>query len=315
MNLGLRRHGKQFFFCTACLEGRPQVLSCLVEGAPRPVLLPPGEGVKAALLAVHGRNSALAASDFVIMPDHVHFLLIADFDRDPGFDPLAFMHRWRDEAAGRAGFQRTGGSPPNPPGRALRWERGFWLALSFSSRQLAAIRAYIRGNPARALWKKAHPDRFRVMAGIRHPSLDPALEWSAMGDPTLLASPFRFPVRLTRKLPLEAQEGAITDAVECARRGMVPVCGFLSSAERELEGRLRAEPGTRWIKALPHGLPPDFDPPLDDSRDLAAGRLLLLTAFPPDVPAVPISRVHCETMNDRLSRLCGEAAEPIATHG
>ena len=136
-----------------------------------------------------------------------------------------------------------------------------------------------------------------------------------MGDPTLLASPFRFPVRLTRKLPSEAQEGAISEAVERARRGMVPVCGFLSPAERELERRLRAESGTRWIKALPHGLPPDFDPPLDDSRDLAAGRLLLLSSFPPDVPVAPISRVHCETMNARLPGLCGEAAEPIATRG
>lgn len=328
MNLGFRRHGRQFFFCTACLEGRPQVLSRLAEGAPRPVLLPPGEGVKAALLAVHGRNPALAVSDFVVMPDHVHFLLVVDFGRDPGFDPIGFMHWWRDEASRKAaeavGAQTAGGSAPEPPpggkpgfgGKApgrLVWEKGYWLSLAWYAPQRKAIRAYIRNNPARALWKKGHPDRFRVMAGIRHPSLDPAVRWSAMGDPTLLASPFRFPVRLTRKRPPEVQEDALTEALERARHGMVPVCGFLSPAERELERRLRDEPAARRIKALPHGLPPGYDPPLDDSRDLAAGRLLLLTAFPPDVPSAPITRAACEAMNARLPGLCGAAAEPIFT--
>ena len=110
MNLGFRRHGKQFFFCTACLEGRPQVLSRLVDGEKRPVLTPKGEGVKAALLAAHGWNAAFTMSDFIVMPDHVHFLLIVDFYRDPGFDPIAFMHCWR-EAATEAAAGGSGESP------------------------------------------------------------------------------------------------------------------------------------------------------------------------------------------------------------
>ena len=112
MKLGFRRHGKQFFFYTVCLEGRPQVLSRLVEGEKWPVLLPPGEGVKAALLAVHGWNEALTVSDFVIMPDHVHFLLIVDFDRDSSFDPISFIHWWREKAS-----QTAGGAAPEPPAK------------------------------------------------------------------------------------------------------------------------------------------------------------------------------------------------------
>ena len=38
-----RRFGRQFFSITLVLEGRPQALSRLVEGAKRPELLPPGE--------------------------------------------------------------------------------------------------------------------------------------------------------------------------------------------------------------------------------------------------------------------------------
>lgn len=321
MRMRFSRRGKQFFFFTFCVEGRKRVLSELVpeavdKGRGRPpappdgggnefahaVLSPRGENVLRWLLALHGQNPALVLSNRVVMPDHVHFLLMVDFDRDPGFDPLAFAHRFRREAGG------AGGAP-------VPWERSFWLALSLSSRQLAAIRRYIRGNPARALWKKAHPDRFRVMVGIRHASLDPALRWSAMGDPTLLASPFRFPVRLTRKRPVEAQEEAIAEAMERARCGMVPVCGFISPAERELERRLRAERGVRWIKTVPYGLPAGHDPSLEDSRALAEGRVLLLSSFPADVPVSPISRANCEAMNERILRLCGEAAAPIVTQG
>lgn len=323
MKLHFSKKGRQFFFFTFCVEGRLPVLSRLVAGPlakgreTRPLdgggnamahaeLLPPGEAVLRWLLALHGENSALVLSNRVVMPDHVHYLLVVDFDRDPAFDPMAFSHRFRREAG-----REAGGAGVSP----VLWERSFWLALSMTARQLAAIRRYIRGNPARTLWKKAHPDRFRVMSGIRHASLDPTLRWSAMGDPTLLASPFRFPVRLTRKLPLTNQEWALEEVVERSRRGMVPVCGFISPAERELERRLRAEAETRWIKAVPHGLQPGHDPSLEDSQALAEGRLLLLSSFPPDVPISPISRANCEAMNARILALCGEAAAPVLTQG
>ena len=323
MKLQFRRHGKQFFFYTACLRGRPQLLSRLEEGAKYPILLPPGEGVKSVLLGVHAANPALTMSDFVIMPDHVHFLLIVDFDRDPAFDPITFIHGWMEEAA-RA-IQTAGGAAPEPPiygqqgfggatpGRLAIWEKGYWISLAWYAEQRKAIRLYIRNNPARALWKRAHPDRFRVLSGIRHASLDPSLPWSAMGDVTLIASPFRFPVRLTRRLPLEAQEEALAEAIDRAQRGMIPVCGFISPAEHELERRLRAEPGARWIKTVPHGLRQGYDPSVEDSRAIADGRLLLLSSFEPAVPASPITRANCELMNARVLSLCGAAADPIRT--
>ncbi len=297
MHLQFHHHGKQFFFFTACLQGRPQVLSTLVEGEKRPLLTPLGEAVKAVLIGTHGRNPALTMSDYVIMPDHVHFLLIADYDRDPTSAPITFMHEWRELAA------------------PLVWERGYWISLAWYAEQRKAIRAYIRGNPARALWKRAHLDRFALHQRLRHASLDPALPWSGVGDLTLIASPFRFAVRLTRHREVAEQEAAIAEAVERAQRGMIPVCGFISPAERELQRRLRAEPTARWIKTVPHGLRPGYDPSLEDSRAIANGQLLILSSFPPDVPGDSITRANCELMNSRILALCGAAAEPIQTVG
>lgn len=321
MRMRFQRQGRQFFFFTFCVEGRRPVLARIAKGRgtepPEPPgafprgrrlhgggnaeahmeLLPGGERVLSFLKNLHGRNPALTASDFVVMPDHVHFVLIVDFNRDPGFQPLSFAHRFMEKTSESPAF----------------WESDFWLALSFSSRQLSAIRRYIRHNPARALWKAEHPDLFARHAGVRHPILDSALRWSVCGSLTLLGSPFLFPVRLTRRRTVESQEPEIAEALERARCGMIPVCGFLSPAERELERRLRAEPRARWIKMVPHGLPLRYDPSFEDSRAFAGGRLLVLSSFPAEIPVSPISRGNCDLMNERILHLCGPAAEPINT--
>ena len=363
------------------------MLSRLVEGAKRPELTRAGACVKALWLAVHGLNPALTASEFVIMPDHVHLLLIVNYDLDPGFKPLVFLHWFMEEsermiaAAGakRAGRATDGGCTPEPPkavgasrasaapelrvadlaadwaallptsmratycprlqpasvaetagrgsgvqpasvaetasrGSGVKppsfaaspalWDRRFWLDLSFDARQLAAIRRYIRGNPARALWKRRHPDRFACHPRIRHRILDPALPWSACGELTLLASPFLLAVSLTRKKALAEHEAEIAALVEKARQGWVIVCGFLSPGEKELARRLREEPRARWIKTLAQGLPPRYDPSLADSRELAAGRLLILSALP---VGAPFDWNTCHKMNDLAAAMCRRA--------
>ena len=73
-----------------------------------------------------------------------------------------------------------------------------------------------------------HPDRFMRYANIRHPALDPSRRWDALGNPTLLASPFLLPVRLTRRLSVKEHNDAIDAIVVKARMGAIPVSGFIS---------------------------------------------------------------------------------------
>ena len=114
MKLEFRHSGLQFFFVTLTLEGRPQALSRLVEGEARPTLLPAGETVQAFLRAFHAVCPAVTISDRVIMPDHVHFLMIVRYDLAPTFNPL-----WASFALMRAiegAWSRTdGGFAPAPP--------------------------------------------------------------------------------------------------------------------------------------------------------------------------------------------------------
>ena len=212
----------------------------------------------------------------------------------------------------------AGGIPPSVPHSPPLFERSPYIELSFDSRQLKAIRRYIRLNPARKLWRLAHPDLFRRMTGLHHPFLDPHRSWSAIGDATLFASPFLFHVRLTLKKTVEEHKAAIDEIVEKARRGFIPVSGFISPGEREALRRLKAEPRARFIKLLPCALPPRYDPSAEDSRELAAGRLLILSGFSqtPALSAIEMRknpavahafRQNCLAMNDLAAALCAAA--------
>ena len=379
MKMQFHHAGRQFFFITIAIErqcagknsptpqgfgGAPQgVLSRLVDERSRPALLPCGEIVKAQLVAMHRCFPCATISDFVIMPDHVHFLLIVDYSQDPTFSPLWATHRLMDAAEILWALERgtDGGSAPEPlealaqaiaaaranrsqlivgnhavlpqgknsptpagvrgrqapvpsPAPAapqgLRWNRRCFIELSFDARQLKAIRRYIRLNPARALWKARHPDRFIRFANIHHPVLDPARRWDAMGNLTLLASPFLHHVRLTMRKTVEEHAAEIDGIMERAVRGLVPVSGFISPGEKELLRRLKAEPQARFIKTVPFSLPPRYDPSAEDSRELAADRLLILSGFLQGTPDSRENlRARCNIMNSLAAALCSKAAE------
>lgn len=286
------------------------------------------------------------------MPDHIHFLLILDYEQAPWFNPLWFSFvlveaielAWSIDEKPRGGCQNnegTGALPPRPclpedaggsrppeeilgevlarsrrcardyeilreldempqgsgggasvrssflapqstlppsPSK-LRFDRHPCIEISFDARQLKAIRRYIRLNSARAIWKREHPDRFHCFENIRHQVLDPSRKWSAIGNLTLLASPLLFHVRLTLKKSVAEHEKTIAEILGRARRGWIPVSGFLSPGKVEVLRRLKADPIARFIKVLPFALPVRYDPSTEDSRELAADRMLLLSGF------------------------------------
>ena len=394
MRLEYSRAGKQFFFVTLGVAERRPVLSRLIDEKSRPELTKLGEMVRAALRALHRVWTAVTVSDYVIMPDHIHYLLIVDYGRDKSISPLFLAYRLADvvemataeakerteartpappsarvadqdasfateppngaanekqlaeervakmaglfkaavEAANRTAAagslkvetglrfgEAAGGAGARAPVRSVIFARDCYIELSFDSRQLKAIRHYIKLNPARALWKLRHPDLFLCHRAIKAHRLAPLapMSFDGVGALTLLGSPFLFHVRLTLKKTVSEHAAAIEEIVEKARRGMVPVSGFISPGEKEALKRLKAEPRARFVKLLPYALPSRYDPSAEDSREIAAGRLLILSPFR-DTPGIsslemkrsPSSahafRRNCLAMNDIAAKLCDE---------
>ena len=123
MKLDFNHSGRQFFFLTLTVAGREAILSRLVDEKTRPTLTEIGEVVKAGLLALHLVNEAVTLSDFVIMPDHFHFIMIIDYGRDKTASPLYLAHRLLDAVEGY--LERTGAlAPPNPACGGVRFRVG-----------------------------------------------------------------------------------------------------------------------------------------------------------------------------------------------
>ena len=372
MKLEFYQSGRQFFFITLAVEGRKKVLAEVVEetheergqapepprrrALPRSVPSALGERVVALWLKLHTLCPALTASNFVIMPDHVHLLLMVDFARLQGrFNPLVFIHWFRDWSS-RAGDVEPVAPrnwfefyEPGEVSRVIAWEEGFWLDLAMGSRHLKAIRHYMKLNPARLLWKLRHPDRFKVVkvatarlfaheergqapepprvgrapeapggvggSGVPPaPRLPPVL--TALGDIGLLGSPFLLHVRLTLKKTVAEHAVAIDEIIEKAKRGCIPVSGFISPGEKEVLRRLRAEPHVRFVKLVPFALPPRYDPSAEDSRELVADRLAIVSLQPETAAirtldirrsqaAAHAFRANCLAMNNLAAALCG----------
>ena len=357
MKLEFYQNGRQFFFITLAVAGRKKILAEVVEDTheergqapepprgigsskrrvlPRSVPSALGERVVALWLKLHTLCPALTASNFVIMPDHVHLLLMVDFARLQGrFNPLVFIHWFRDWSS-RAGDAEPV-APRNwfefyEPGeveRVIAWEEGFWLDLAMGSRHLKTIRHYMKLNPARLLWKLRHPDRFKVVrvatarlisndggSGVSPaPRLPTVL--TALGDIGLLGSPFLLHVRLTLKKTVAEHAAAIDEIVEKAKRGYIPVSGFISPGEKEVLRRLKAEPRVRFVRLVPFALPSRYDPSAEDSRELAADRLAIVSLQPETAAirtldirrsqaAAHAFRANCLAMNDLAAALCG----------
>ena len=418
MKLKYARSGRQFFFVTLVVAERRKVLSSLAgldvgervgatKRAKRPALLPLGEIVVAALRAVHRVWPGVTISDYVVMPDHIHFLLIVNYDCCGGASPLFISHRLVDAVEmTQARLEMRNGrglAPPHPstsaldshfttftaaapgsirsvdqnlderriefmaglleeaaavaretaqgglkverglrfgelrgdqitvqnrawkgagaraPVRSVVFDRDCYIELSFDSRQLKAVRRYIALNPARAIWKARNPDLFLCRRAIKSARFEAfaSRRFDAVGSLPILGSPFLFHVRLTLKKTVAEHAEAIDEIISKAWRGMIPVSGFISPGEKEALRRLKAEPAARFVKMLPYSLPEHYDPSAEDSREIAQGRLVILSAFP-DTPAIsaldmkrnPAAahtfRKNCLDMNDLAARLCGE---------
>ena len=143
MNLRFARHGLQFFFITLCVSGRRKMLSRIVDEKSRPSLTPLGECIAALWRHLHTLNPALTASNSVIMPDHVHLLLIVNFDRDPTFRPLVFIH-WFMEETERMMAATDGGGSPRPSQSGIAPSGWIFHSLRGNSKPFAAIFGSIR---------------------------------------------------------------------------------------------------------------------------------------------------------------------------
>lgn len=170
------------YFVTICAHERACLFGDIIDGEMR--LNEWGEIVQQTWDAVPGHFSNVALDQFIIMPNHVHgIILLNDDDRvgathaspvivahdhgrathasplPPGPKPQsigAIVGSFKSAATKRINLLRN--SPAQPV-----WQRNFYEHVIRNDRDLAAIRDYIAGNP----WNWADDDHHRCAQSHR----------------------------------------------------------------------------------------------------------------------------------------------------
>ena len=104
------------------------------------------------------RFAAFVALDaFMLMPDHVHGLLLFD-KNEPSGPPPPYENRFAPQydnlAAGLRGFKAGIGSYARSQGLPFQWQARFYDRIVRSDQELTRVRDYIRTNPRR--WQTEH---------------------------------------------------------------------------------------------------------------------------------------------------------------
>ncbi len=336
-------------------------------------LTPLGEIVLECWREIPGQWPMISLIDAVVMPDHFHGLLFVKSPLPEGKalgnvigsfksrSTSRILGRTRPSAeqseyasAGRARRQVAGSAAgrvrPQVAGSAAGrvrpafWAEGFVDTILFRERQLAAMAAYIRDNPARLAEKRANPGLFHRVANLSLPLDCGRLcgHFEALGNSHLLKRPLH-QVQCSRrffawrrvfkpggglKIARDAAGEPLVEhtsrdyaerlaaALDAAAHGAVVLSPCISDGERQI-AREVMERRLPLVALNNKGFAPLQKPAGRYFDACASGRLLLLApaAWPYSTQEKTMTRDDATALNRICQWLAGEDAAAIDYHG
>lgn len=288
-----------WYFVTINTHGSRALFGAVVNG--RMVLNEAGRMVQSVWDNLPLHYPGIAVDAAVVMPNHFHGIVrLAGRDRSPGEGQDRSPEEGRDRSPARtdagAGLRASPLSLPDivrnfksyttsqyfkhfcPNGHApdKLWHRNYWDVIVRDARALAAIRNYIRDNPAH-------------YARVMH-----AGEPRLVGNAELLRLP---------KVGFLASRGDATPHGDLPMKpGEAILSGFLSPMERAVfKAGLEHRRPMIWV--VPLGI--DGQLPAPAARALDEGRLLMISPFPDSIESPSLRRaawcneyvlVHCDRL-------------------
>lgn len=165
--------------------------------------------------------------------------------------------------------------------------------------QIGCVRNYIRDNPRRLLIKRLHPDFFQ-----RYMHLNIAgREYAAYGNIFLLRHDYLMPVRIHRRWSKREFEAYEDECLSEIAKGAIAVSPFIHPAEKAIRAKA-LNMGASVIHLRHEGFEVRFKPKGEDFTLCAAGRLLLLSAWPGNtVCRTAAGHTEFHAMNDMANNI------------
>ncbi len=225
-----------------------------------------GEKVKNEMLAMTHNNPKLQIKRYVIMPDHIHFVLqVTEYLEKPVGSNIAVFTKSCSQAYTRL-FNLS---------KFTTLFKPFDDEIIFNHEQLDRAIKYIVDNPRRYLLKRQYPDLFK---GHLHIVID-GHEYAAYGNIFLLKAVYLLPVRVHRHWSQAEFDQYTAKCLEEIAFGAIPITPAIHKAEKDIV-RSAIDGGGSVILLRDLAFNERFKPQGELFDLCAAGRLLLLAPWP-----------------------------------
>lgn len=255
-----------------------------------------GECVRQELIRIPEKDLRIRLRRYVIMPDHIHFVLSVteELDRPIGKYIAPFT------AACSKAHSRLAALPS-----VVTLFKPFDDSIIFDSIQFKRAIKYVEDNPRRYILRRRYPDLFNrnmhLCVGDH--------EYAAYGNLFLLKSIRLMPVRIHRRWSPDQFKAYREECLAAIEDGAVPISPAIHKAEKEIiEEAIRRGSPLILLRDLSFG---ERFKPQGKYFDLCAdGRLLLLSPWPDNIARTSrAGYAEFHTMNDHAKAIADLPAE------
>lgn len=240
----------------------------------------------------------VAVYQYIVMPDHVHFLIHVKERLDRPIGSLIGIIKsyisleWHRQAPQSTEYDI--------------FTDGYNDKIIYKHRSLDDVFKYIKHNPYRLAIRKSRPDFFRK---IRNIFID-RREIQAYGNLFMLRNPFKYSLVIHRSDDENKFNAKLEECIYYAMNGGIIVSAFISKREKEIRRKVE-EAGGRLILIHDRPFEEREKPSKHDFNLCCEGRLLIIS--PIDYLSIAKSdhpsRKQCLDMNSLAETIAGGNAE------
>lgn len=267
-------------------DRRPLFGTLVFDPIPKIVLTAYGARlVKEEIPKIHAIYPEVYVWHYVIMPDHIHFILRVG-------KPLPRNKTLGAVIGGfKSGCNKLYREMGGEPGRGV-FQPKFNDRILMNDGQLSNWHTYINDNPRRLALKVKHPDLFTVLYDKKICDVNCQI----VGNRFLLDYPEKMAVIVHRSDSHEEHQRHCEEWLACGARGGVLVSASIAPREKEI-CRTAMELGYRIISLAHEGFRPLYKPVGRSFDACVEGRLLKISPWPYNPRPVKITRSHCLFLN------------------
>lgn len=269
------------------ITGDPHYLSDHPSGLGTKIILSPlGEIIKSKILAFPDFVPHAETYRFVIMPDHIHWLLRV---RQRLLKPIT-----SHIAASMGACTTAFALPAISPGKRFEpvFEPGINDRHLSKAGQLNTLKDYIADNPRRRLIKRLYPDFFQRNIRI----ILNSESYDAFGNAFLLKRDWLKPVHVRRRFTQAETESYIKECLVAVANGAVLISPFIHPAEKEIKSKA-LEMGGSVIRVSLSGFGKLFSPYKSEFELCRQGRLLLIARSNSPLRDIECRKSYADILN------------------